>query len=131
MPHSDSCPVSGHPCQFGKPVQVTELLGGEFLGQYSVCELCCEGNLPGVAEAHLHAIAVRLFKLGCPRCGWRAEDITQHGRLGCAACYDHFRADLMAVFWQVHKAERHVGKRPKASPGPPSGGPAGPADAPA
>lgn len=53
----------------------------------------------------------------CPRCGMRLSEISKHGRLGCPACYEAFRAELRPLLKQIHGADRHTGKLPEHAAG--------------
>ena len=51
----------------------------------------------------------------CPHCGTSFGEITQSGRIGCAECYQTFRARLLPVIQRIHGSARHVGKSPGGS----------------
>ncbi len=48
----------------------------------------------------------------CPECHLRASDFKKTSRLGCAACYTRFAADLAPLLASMHKGTRHAGKVP-------------------
>lgn len=48
----------------------------------------------------------------CPRCGTSYSRFRETGRLGCAACYETFAAQLEPLLRRVHGATRHTGKVP-------------------
>jgi protein arginine kinase activator len=52
----------------------------------------------------------------CPGCGMTLELFEKGGRLGCPTCYDHFQLLMEKVVFPYHKANEHVGKRPKHAP---------------
>lgn len=56
--------------------------------------------------------AVDLAKLRCPDCGATYLDFRRTGRLGCPYDYHVFGSGLAALLDRVHRARRHVGKRP-------------------
>ena len=51
----------------------------------------------------------------CPVCGLTFEEYRQTGLVGCAACYDAFRKELMPVIRGIHGKTTHEGKRPLGS----------------
>ncbi len=51
----------------------------------------------------------------CPGCGASFGEISQSGQLGCAQCYQTFRAQLLPVIQRVHGAAQHRGKSPGGS----------------
>ncbi len=48
----------------------------------------------------------------CPRCGMTYDELQETGRVGCATCYETFRATLDKVIRQMHHSEEHAGKVP-------------------
>lgn len=50
--------------------------------------------------------------LACPVCGIPFEEYERTGLVGCAACYDAFRKELMPVIRGIHGKTTHEGKRP-------------------
>lgn len=48
----------------------------------------------------------------CEECGTSLDEIAESGRIGCAACYKTFRAELMPTIQNIHGKASHVGKRP-------------------
>src|SRR5439155_15745857 len=54
-----------------------------------------------------------LARLACPACGIRYMEFRAAGRLGCPHDYNVFRAGLEPLLNRIHRAERHVGKRPR------------------
>lgn len=50
----------------------------------------------------------------CEKCGSSLEEIVESGRIGCAECYQTFRAELMPTIQNIHGKAAHVGKRPQA-----------------
>lgn len=58
----------------------------------------------------------------CPVCHLRASDFKKTSRLGCAACYTRFDAELAPLLATMHKGTRHAGKVPskvRVPPAPP------------
>jgi protein arginine kinase activator len=88
-----------------------------------LCEACAaeEGAqlLPGDAES---AAGLQVFLGGesepeappCPTCGAELQQLHDHGLLGCTACYDHFREQLLPLVRRYHGATVHLGKAPGA-----------------
>ena len=58
---------------------------------------------------------VSLDLLKCKGCGLRYAQFKETGRLGCAECYEAFRAPLSDLLQRIHGAKRHSGKLPKGS----------------
>ena len=48
----------------------------------------------------------------CPVCGMEFDEYSRTGLVGCAACYDAFRKELMPVIRGIHGKTTHEGKRP-------------------
>ena len=53
----------------------------------------------------------------CSNCNISFSQFREQGRLGCAACYDEFRQDLMPLLENIHEDSSHTGKRPRRNPG--------------
>lgn len=51
----------------------------------------------------------------CPGCGASFQEISRSGRMGCAQCYEAFRAQLLPVIQRIHGSARHRGKSPGGS----------------
>lgn len=51
----------------------------------------------------------------CPGCGASFQEISRSGQIGCAQCYDTFRAQLLPVIQRIHGAAQHRGKSPGGS----------------
>ncbi len=91
-----------------------------------LCQACAEShqlieqhqlNLPAVLQAligqHVGPLTDELSRLACPACGIRYMEFRAAGRLGCPHDYSVFRAGLEPLLRRIHRAERHVGKRPR------------------
>lgn len=50
--------------------------------------------------------------LRCPDCGSSFEDISKHGQVGCAKCYDTFYDKLLPMIQRIHGTSVHKGKKP-------------------
>ncbi len=55
--------------------------------------------------------------LCCPRCGTEAEEALRQGHLGCAGCFEAFRAPLESALWAYHGSVVHRGLRPSTMSG--------------
>ncbi len=51
--------------------------------------------------------------LVCEQCGLSTSDFRKSGRLGCPACYDHFREVVNPMLQGMHKGILHRGKVPQ------------------
>ena len=107
-------------------VQIIKTINGETKKLF-LCEQCAkksqEANFvfhPGIIPDFLQA----LFGFTpsaqnqppqeetCPRCGMTFSQITQAGKLGCSACYEHFEPQLEPLLRRIHGGGQHVGKIP-------------------
>ena len=59
----------------------------------------------------------RLDQQSCPVCGITFFEFRNQGRLGCPHDYVCFEEELDPLFFNIHGASEHVGKRPKHSVG--------------
>ncbi|MFD2159776.1 UvrB/UvrC motif-containing protein [Rubritalea tangerina] len=48
----------------------------------------------------------------CEQCGFTLEDYRKVGRLGCSACYQAFRAEIVPALAKMHHGVKHQGKVP-------------------
>ena len=53
--------------------------------------------------------------LTCTVCGYSFESFKKSSLLGCAVCYDEFRAELAPVLAKLQPGNHHIGKVPKSS----------------
>jgi protein arginine kinase activator len=94
-----------------------------------LCQACAEKqqlvaqqelNLPAILQTllgqHLGPASDELARLTCPACGVKYMEFRAEGRLGCPHDYEVFRAGLVPLLQRIHRAERHVGKRPRRRP---------------
>lgn len=51
----------------------------------------------------------------CPGCGASFQEISKTGKIGCAQCYQTFRAQLLPMVQRIHGAAKHKGKSPGGS----------------
>ena len=49
-----------------------------------------------------------LFSKQCKNCGYRLEDYSRTGLLGCPECYTTFESTLDELFYKIHGQNRHV-----------------------
>ena len=49
----------------------------------------------------------------CPGCGLPMSAIAQSGRVGCAACYTHFKSQLTPHIARLHGQNQHKGRVPR------------------
>ena len=48
----------------------------------------------------------------CPKCKTTYSELPKTGRMGCAECYNTFRAPIEATVRQIHQNSAHTGKIP-------------------
>jgi protein arginine kinase activator len=48
----------------------------------------------------------------CPHCHLSFSEFRKTGRLGCPECYRAFQTELEPLIRQMHRRDRHVGRRP-------------------
>jgi protein arginine kinase activator len=48
----------------------------------------------------------------CEQCGFTQSDFKKHGRFGCPACYETFKAVIEPMLDNLHKGTKHAGKIP-------------------
>ncbi|MBN1504020.1 MAG: UvrB/UvrC motif-containing protein [Candidatus Eisenbacteria bacterium] len=108
-------------------VHYTEIVNDK-ITELHVCEKCAEERgLHGVLGQSKVSISGPLVwmmdsmsateedKVGgiqCPVCGMKYSTFKETARVGCAACYEAFRAQLRPVLRRVHGSTRHSGKSP-------------------
>ncbi len=46
----------------------------------------------------------------CPSCGALLSRVTDSGKAGCSACYEHFGSQIESLLEGMHRALRHNGK---------------------
>lgn len=59
----------------------------------------------------------RLDQQACPICGITFFEFRNQGRLGCPHDYVCFQKELDPLIVNIHGESKHVGKRPRRSPG--------------
>jgi protein arginine kinase activator len=63
-------------------------------------------------QAQLAGQGLPPVTLRCPECGMRLVELRRSGRVGCAACYETFRQQILPLLRRVHGAVEHTGARP-------------------
>lgn len=122
------------------PVHITDIDGGK-VTHYDLCAYCGEqfqqGNMPEentpeeqqpepVNLEHINTpeqlldfifgkgtVLGPMHKEPCPKCGLTVEEFDEHGRFGCAHCYEHFHEAMEHMVFPWHGANQHIGKVPK------------------
>ncbi len=79
----------------------------------SLGDLSLSAILQSLIGQHVGPLSERLSRLTCPTCGLKYMEFRKHGRLGCPADYNAFRAGLEPILQRVHRSMRHVGKVPR------------------
>jgi protein arginine kinase activator len=115
------CQSCGNPAT----VHLTDIVNGQ-KKELHLCQACAEEqqlikhqelNLSAILQTvigqHLGRLTDDLARLTCPACGIKYMEFRAEGRLGCPHDYDAFRAGLVPLLQRIHRAERHVGKRPR------------------
>lgn len=107
-------------------VHLTQIINNK-MHKVDLCEECAQQK--GVTDPEGFALAELLQKstftaqnseaneskeseLVCPECGYESADFRRTGRLGCAACYVTFAAQVEPVLEDMHMGTQHVGKVP-------------------
>ncbi len=65
-----------------------------------------------LSKTALEPVANEQTQLACPACGQKTADFRRTGRLGCANCYEVFKALIVPVLEDIHAGTRHKGKVP-------------------
>jgi len=110
-------------------VHLTQVAEGKVRSVH-LCEACARKS--GINIENLISLSDLFFGLGvapavdsgegsvpaanaarpCPSCGATLLDFKSSGRLGCPHCYTAFAAELENLIRQMHRGDRHVGRRP-------------------
>jgi protein arginine kinase activator len=109
-------------------IRYAEMIDGE-LSTWNLCEECARekgvtGSLSSFATPLVNVLMGLLGEpaerdregLGgaCPQCGMSYQDFRRTGRLGCAACYETFAAELGPLLRRIHGSTEHAGRAPAA-----------------
>ena len=116
-------------CSNPATVHLTKIGNDGQKKQIHLCQQCAEQqqlvkqeelNLPAILQAligqHVGQLTDELARLTCPACGIKYMEFRAEGRLGCPHDYEVFRAGLEPLLQKIHRAERHVGKKPRRQP---------------
>jgi len=89
-------------------------------GELRMCRSCAvsrghasDGKGLGVRLDSLLGVDSGSVAGACPSCGWTAALIRTSGRLGCSACVQIFRRDIMSVLKRAGRAGPYEGKIPR------------------
>src|SRR5947207_2961065 len=111
-------------CEFcSKPAKVhlTKIIQNK-VHKLDLCEDCAKAK--GVNDPSGFSITDLLMSsaldpdsgpqpVACEQCGFTQADFKKHGRFGCPACYDTFKALLDPLLDNMHKGVSHTGKVPQ------------------
>ena len=75
------------------------------------------GGFLQAAQKQGHETEEPALDITCPQCGMTYETFKKTGFLGCAGCYQAFRAPLSAMLTRVHGNTRHTGRVPGGQTG--------------
>lgn len=103
-------------------MHLTQIVNNK-IHKVDLCETCAQQK--GVTDPEGFSLADLLAKTTaltpmadeaqdiCPVCGYETADFRRTGRLGCAACFDTFRAQIVPVLEDMHAGTAHKGKVPQ------------------
>lgn len=99
-------------CASGRTDLPVESVSGQNLGQ--------AGSDSG-EPASLASFLGRVFEdreptvrvAACPTCGYEFQKFQDSNQLGCAACYPHFRPQVLPILARYHRHASHLGKVPR------------------
>ena len=93
-----------------------EIHDGKKVG-YNLCDECYNEMFGSLNNSVNSDVLAGLFGQSkrkrpgvCPVCGMEYSEFERTGLLGCAACYDVFKADLMPYIERIQGKVVHVGK---------------------
>jgi protein arginine kinase activator len=107
-------------------IRYAEMVNGE-LCIWNLCEECARrkgvgGSLTSFATPLVDVLMGLLGESpeqvdedagpACPRCGMSYADFRRSGRLGCGACYETFRKELLPLVRRIHGSTQHTGRIP-------------------
>jgi protein arginine kinase activator len=112
-------------CSNPATVHLTDIVNGQ-KQEVHLCQACAEQqqlikhqelNLSAILQTvigqHISQLTDDLARLTCPACGIKYMEFRAEGRLGCPHDYVTFRAGLEPLLQRIHRADRHVGKKPR------------------
>lgn len=107
-------------CAKPATVHLTQIVNSK-IHKVDLCEACAQAK--GVTDPSGFSLADLLIKASlnpepsgdvrCESCGFTSQDFKKTGRLGCPACYQHFRGLLEPMLDTMHKGSEHIGKVPR------------------
>ena len=107
-------------CAKPATVHLTQIVNSK-IHKVDLCEACAQAK--GVTDPSGFSLADLLIKASlnpepsgdvrCESCGFTSQDFKKTGRLGCPACYQHFRGLLEPMLDTMHKGSEHTGKVPR------------------
>ncbi len=116
-------------CPQPATVHLTDIDDSGQKREVHLCQACAEKkkliskeelNLPKILQvligAHVGAWTDELSRLTCPICGIKYMEFRAEGRLGCPHDYEVFKSGLEPLLQRIHRADHHVGKRPRHRP---------------
>ncbi|MFH1790526.1 MAG: UvrB/UvrC motif-containing protein [Candidatus Omnitrophota bacterium] len=105
-------------------VHLTEIVN-ENITKMHLCEKCAREKgeemethfglsdlLAGLSDFGMPPTVKGRKSAKCPSCGFTFMDFQRIGRLGCHACYDTFRTQLVPLLKRIHGSDSHMGKMP-------------------
>jgi protein arginine kinase activator len=107
-------------CSKPATVHLTQIVNNK-VHKVDLCEACAQAK--GVTDPSGFSLADLLLKASlnpepstggvrCEQCGFTQADFKKHGRFGCAACYETFKAVIEPMLDNLHKGTKHAGKIP-------------------
>ena len=115
-------------------IRYTEMVDGA-LSTWSLCDECAarRGVTGGLSSLAAPLVNILMGLLGdsadpaapgepgggttCPQCSMSYGEFRVAGRLGCGACYDTFKGELLPLIRRIHGSTEHVGRVPPGLPG--------------
>ena len=107
-------------CSKPATVHLTQIVNNK-VHKVDLCEACAQAK--GVTDPSGFSLADLLLKASlnpepstggvrCEQCGFTQADFKKHGRFGCPACYETFKAVIEPMLDNLHKGTKHAGKIP-------------------
>jgi protein arginine kinase activator len=107
-------------CSNPATVHLTQIVNNK-VHKVDLCEACAQAK--GVTDPSGFSLADLLLKASlnpepsaggvrCEQCGFTQADFKKHGRFGCPACYETFKAVIEPMLDNLHKGTKHAGKIP-------------------
>lgn len=119
-------------CQTRTAVIFVQQVSRDSSVELHLCEQCAKergfstsGNKIDISLGNLFSDVVDKKEQGidpphvCPSCGCSIQDIRKHKKAGCAECYRHFRAEIIALLRQDGVEYSYTGSMPAKKNGDP------------